>query len=395
MRSIALSTSGIAMMLAAAALLPSCSNNGQQTQQMPAPEIATVTLTPQTADLQNTFPATIKGKTDIDIRPQVTGFITKVHVDEGQRVRKGQVLFTLDQVQFNAAVDQARAAVNNAQTAVNTAKMTADSKKKLFDKNIISDYEYQLAQNSLAQAQAQLANAKAALVTAQKNLAYTVVTAPSDGYVGTIPNREGSLASPSSAQPLTTVSDNSEVYAYFSLTEKDLLSLVGEGERSIDAAIKAMPEVQLRLNDGSLYPLSGKVATVSGVIDNNTGASSVRALFKNPNGVLRSGGTGQVIIPDSKENVIVIPQKATFELQDRRFVYVVNDSNKVASTPVVVEANNDGKNFVVVSGLKAGDRIAVEGVGTKLSDGMTIKPTAPKAEAAEGAAAPAEAPAAK
>ncbi len=394
MKSIALSKSSIGMMLAAVALLPSCSKNQQQ-MQAPAPEIATITLEPQTADLQTTLPATIKGKTDIDIRPQVTGFITKVNVDEGQHVRKGQVLFTLDQVTFQAAVDQARAAVNNAQTAVNTAKMTADSKKALFDKNIISEYEYQLSQNSLAQAQAQLANAKAALATAQKNLSYTVVTSPSDGYVGTIPNREGSLASPSSAQPLTTVSDNSQVYAYFSLTEKDLLNLLGDGTRSIDAAIKAMPEVQLRLNDGTMYPLTGKVATVSGVIDNNTGASSVRALFNNPNGILRSGGTGQIIIPDTQESVIMIPQKATFELQDRRFAYVVNDSNKVVSTPITIEANNDGKNFVVTSGLKAGQRVAIEGVGTKLSDGMTINPVAPRAAAPADAAAQQQAPAAK
>jgi len=393
----ALSTASITVMLASAILLPSCSNGNQQ-QQAPAPEIATITLSPQGADLQTTFPATIKGKTDIDIRPQVTGFITKVHVDEGQRVRKGQVLFTLDQVQFNAAVDQARAAVNSAQTAVNTQQLTVDNKKTLLDKNIISQYEYQMALNSLDQAKAQLANAKAALVTAQKNLAYTVVTSPSDGVVGTIPNREGSLASPSSAQPLTTVSENSQVYAYFSLTEKDLLSLVGEGDRTIEAAIKAMPEVKLRLNDGTIYPLTGKVATVSGVIDNNTGSSSVRALFSNPNGVLRSGGTGQVIMPNVKENVIMIPQKATFELQDRRFVYLVNDSNKVVSTPVIIDPLDDGKSFVVTSGLKPGDRIAIEGVGTTLKDGMVINPVAPKGEAAPAgaeAAAQQEAPAAK
>ena len=283
---------------------------------------------------------------------------------------------------------------------LNTAKMTADSKKALFDKNIISEYEYQLSQNSLAQAQSQLANAKAALASAQKNLAYTVVTSPSDGVVGTIPSREGSLASPSSAQPLTTVSDNSQVYAYFSLTENDLLNLVGEGERSMEAAIKALPEVRFKMSDGKIYPLEGKVATVSGVIDNNTGASSVRALFNNPQGILRSGATGQIIMPDNKESVLVIPQKATFELQDRRFVYVVNDSNKVVSTPIVVEANNDGKNFVVTSGLQPGQRIAIEGVGTKLSDGMAINPVAPKtegtpAQAGEAPAEAAQAPAAK
>ena len=225
MKTISSISKGCMAAIMAAATLASCSGDkaSQAGMQMPAPSIATVTLSPENVDLQSTYPATIKGKTDIDIRPQVTGFITKVHVDEGQHVRKGQVLFTLDQVQFQAAVDQARAALNSAQTAVNTAQMTVDSKKQLLDKNIISQYEFQLAENTLQQAQAQLATAKAALVNAQKNLAYTVVTSPSDGVVGQIPNREGSLASPSSAQPLTTVSDNSQVYAYFSLTEKDLL----------------------------------------------------------------------------------------------------------------------------------------------------------------------------
>ena len=373
--------SSMAALLATAALA-SCSGNQGQQMQMPAPSIATIPLAPESADLQSTFPATIKGKTDIDIRPQVTGFITKVHVDEGQRVRKGQVLFTLDQVQFQAAVDQAKAAVNSAQTAVNTAKITADSKKALLDKNIISQFEYQLAENSLQQANAQLATAKAALVNAQKNLAYTTVTSPSDGVVGQIPNREGSLASPSSAQPLTTVSDNSQVYAYFSLTENDLLNMAG-ASKSVDAAIKEMPAVKLKLSDGTIYPLEGKVATVSGVIDNNTGSSSVRALFANPEGVLRSGATGQIILPNLKDGVIVIPQKATFELQDKRFAYVVNDSNKVVSTPITVENISDGKTFVVTSGLKAGDRIAVEGVGTKLSDGLVINPVDAAAAAAQ------------
>lgn len=393
MKSISSLAIGSLSVLLASATLASCSGNKGQQMEMPAPAIATVTLAPQNVDLQSTYPATIKGKTDIDIRPQVTGFITKVHVDEGQRVRKGQALFTLDQVQFQAAVDQARAALNSAQTAVNTAKMTADSKKTLLDKNIISQYEYQLAENSLQQANAQLATAKAALVNAQKNLAYTVVTSPSDGVVGQIPNREGSLASPSSAQPLTTVSDNSQVYAYFSLTEKDLLALSGNGKGSLDAAIKSMPAVRLKLSDGTIFPIEGKVATVSGVIDNNTGSSSVRALFSNPDGVLRSGATGQIIIPSPMDSVLVIPQKATFELQDRRFVYVVNDSNKVVSTPITVEANNDGKNFVVNTGLQSGQRIAIEGVGTKLQDGMTINPVAPKTDAAPAEAA--QAPAAK
>lgn len=362
-------------------VMSSCGGSQQQ-QQAPAPEIATITLSPSTSEVESAYPALIKGKTDIAIRPQVTGFITKVHVDEGQHVRKGQTLFTIDQVQFKAAVDQAAAAVSAAQTAVKTAQLTADNKKMLLDKNIISPYEWQLADNDLQNAKSALAQANAALVNARKNLAYTTVTAPSDGVVGTIPSREGSLASPSSAQPLTTISDNSQVYAYFSLTEKDLLELSDNGRRTLDAAIDSMPQVQLRLADGNIYPVSGKVATVSGVIDNTTGAASVRALFDNPNGMLRSGSTGAVLMPHSSDNVIVIPQKATFELQDRRFVYTVNDSNKVASTPITVAPFNDGKTFVVTSGLKAGDRIAVEGIGTKVKDGIVITPVeGSKAEA--------------
>lgn len=362
--------------LGIATMLTSCGgdkNQGAQMQGM-APQIAVQTLEYGTSDINSVYPASIKGKTDIEVRPLVSGFITKVHVDEGQRVSKGQTLFTLDQVQYQAAVDQALAAVNAAKTAVNTAQLTADNKQRLFDKNIISEYENQLAKNDLATAKSALSQAQAALTTAQKNLSYTVVTAPSDGYVGQIPNREGSLASPSMVQPLTTVSDNSDVYAYFSLTEKDILNLSDNGEMTLQQRIASMPEVQLRLSDGSIYPISGKVATVSGVIDSNTGASSVRALFKNNNGMLRSGSTGQILFPNRRDSVILIPQKATFEQQDRRFVYVVNDSNKVETRPIVVDAQNDGKNFVVLSGLQPGERIAIEGVGTRLSPGLEISP---------------------
>ncbi len=234
----------------AAIALGSCGGE-QQAPAKQVPQVAVMTVQTGSSDLSTSYPAIIKGKTDIDIRPQVTGFITKVHVDEGQHVRKGQTLFTLDQVQYQAAVEQAQAALNSAATAVNTAAITESNKRKLFDKNIISETEWQLAANTLAQAKAAQAQAQAALTTARKNLAYTVVTAPSDGVVGTIPNREGSLASPSSAQPLTTVSDNSQVYAYFSLNEKDLLDLTDGGRHSVDARIAGMPAVQLQLADGS------------------------------------------------------------------------------------------------------------------------------------------------
>lgn len=368
------------MALAGATLLSaitSCGSKEAPSAQQAPPAIATVTVTPQVSDLSSSYPALIKGKTDIAIRPQVTGFITKVHVDEGQTVRKGQPLFTLDQVQFEAAVEQALAAVNVAKTAVDTQQLTVNNKKRLLDKNIISDYEYQLALNSLEQAKSQLAQANAALVNARKNLAYTVVTAPSDGVVGSIPNREGSLASPSSTQPLTTVSDNSEVYAYFSLNEKDILDLTNGGEYKLNERISQMPPVQLRLSDGSMYPIEGRVATVSGVIDNTTGAASVRALFNNPSGILRSGSTGSILIPEKIDSAIMVPQKATFEVQDLRYVYVVDDSCRTHQTQIQVLPISDGKNFVVTSGLKPGDKVVVEGVGTKVRDAMVIQPVDP------------------
>lgn len=370
---------GMLVTAATAMSLVSCGSKQQQQMQMPAPQIATITVGYGTSDVESGYPATLKGKTDIDIRPQVTGFITKVCVDEGQQVHKGQVLFQLDPVQFQAAVESAEAQVRLAETSLATAQLTADNKRKLFDKNIISEYEWQLAANSLAQAKSQLSAAKAQLVSAKKNLAYTVVTAPSNGVIGSIPNREGSLASPSSAQPLTTVSDNSQIYAYFSLNEKDILKLAQNGAKSLNSSVSQMPEVSLRLANGEIYPEKGKVATVSGVIDNTTGAATVRALFENKSGMLRSGSTGMVLIPQSTDSVLLIPQKATFEMQDRKFVYVVNDSNIVSTQPITVSPVTDGKNFVVLSGLQPGQRIAVEGIGTKVRDGITIVPTDPSA----------------
>lgn len=373
--------------------LTSCGSKEQsQMGQQSAPNIAVITVKKGTADLESAYPAIIKGKKDVEIRPQVTAFITRVCVDEGQQVSAGQTLFILDQVQFEAAVNQAEAAVAVAREALNSAKITASNKQKLFDKNIISEYENQLAQNDLASAKAQLAQAEANLVNARKNLSYTVVKAPSAGYVGSIPNREGSLASPSSASPLTTISDISEVYAYVSFNEKQILEMTNSGATSLSSALAALPPVKLQLSDGSMYPETGKVATLTGLIDNTTGSASVRVLFPNKNGMLRSGSTGTILIPVHEENVYTIPQNATTEIQNIRYAYVVGDSNKVVSKQIKVLANNDGKNFFVTSGLNDGDRVVIEGVGISVRDGSVINPVAPsqQAQAQAPAAAAAE-----
>ncbi|MDE6716285.1 MAG: efflux RND transporter periplasmic adaptor subunit, partial [Muribaculaceae bacterium] len=350
----------------------SCGGSQNQQQAMPPVVVQTITVEPQAAVLNESFPVTIKGKTDIDIRPQVSGFITKVLVDEGQVVKKGQPLFEIDKVQFEAAVRSAEAAVTAAKSQVAQAKLTADNKATLFEKGIISDYEYQTAKLALDAANAQLGQANAALVNARKNLSYATVVSPSNGVVGSIPNREGSLASPSSA--LTTISDNSDVYAYFSFNEKQVVDLTKGGTITLNEAIAEMPEVSLQLADGSMYPVKGKVSTVSGVLNSATGSASVRAVFPNTNSMLRSGSTGKVLIPQTIENALVIPQKATYEVQDHKYVYLLNDSSVASSQPIVVNPISDGKNYVVTSGLKPGDVVVTEGVGITVREGSKVTP---------------------
>ena len=357
---------------ALAALMTSC--GGEATQQTAPPaQVETKTISLGTANLEKEYPATIKGEKDTEIRPQVSGFITKVCVDEGDRVHAGQILFVLDQVQLQAAVRSAEAAVESAKSVVATQELTTKNKKQLFDKNIISDYEYQTAVLSLESAKAGLNQAEENLVNARKNLSYANVTSPIDGVVGNIPLREGSLVGPTS-QALTTVSNISNVYAYFSFNEKDLLEMTGNGAKNIDQAIKELPEVYFRMSNGEKYAVPGKVSTVSGVLNQVTGAATVRAIFKNTNGMLRSGSTGTILIPQPSEDLVIIPQKATYEIQNMTFVYTVNDSCKAVSTPITISPVNDGKSYIVTSGLKPGDVIVTEGVGTVVREGTAIAP---------------------
>ncbi len=364
---------GLLGLAAATCVVTSCGGDKQQQQAGAAPQqVETMTIALSSTEINATYPATIKGKTDVEIRPQVSGFITRVLVDEGQHVRKGQALFEIDKVQYESAVRSAEALVASAKAQVSTARLTADNKRKLFEKNIISDYEYQTATLSLQSAEASLNQAKAQLVNARKNLSYATVVAPCDGVVGLIPNREGSLASPSSAQALTTVSDNSKVYAYFSFNEKDVLEMTQNGTRTMQAAINEMPEVKLRLSDGTIYPFTGKVSTVSGVLNATTGTATVRALFDNKNGMLRSGSTGNVLIPQQASNVILIPQQATYEVQDMKYVYVVNDSSIAHARIIKVDPIDNGKQYVVRDGLKVGEVIVTEGVGVAVREGTAI-----------------------
>ena len=336
------------------------------------PEYVVETVSPGSSEQSTSYPATIKGKQDIEIRPKVAGFITKLCVDEGSTVKQGQPLFIIDRVQYEAQVKSAKAAVEVAKAALNTQKLTVENKKELHKRQIISDFDLQTAQDNLAQCQAQLLQAKANLTNAQEQLSYCTVVSPSNGVVGEIPYRVGSLVSSASATPLTTVSNIGEMYVYFSMTEKQLLEMT-RTNGNVSSAISQIPPVQLKLTDGSIYEHKGKVETVSGVIDQNTGSVSMRATFPNPKHELRSGGTGSVLLPKVFSASIIIPQKATYEIQDKKFVYVLGKDNKVSQREIEVADENDGQNYIVLSGLASGERIVTEGVNTLKND-MQIKP---------------------
>ena len=332
------------------------------------------TVSESSAALQSTYPATINGIQDVEIRPKVSGFITQINVTEGQTVSAGQVLFVIDNETYQAQVRQAQATVNTAQTAVNTAKLTFDNTKKLHASKVVGDYELQTAENSFLSAQAQLAQAQATLASAKENLSFCYVKSPAAGVVGTLPYKKGALVSASNV--LTHVSDISKMEVYFSLTEKDMLSL-SQSEGGLRAAIDAFPPVKLQLTDGSVYAHEGKVVAVSGVIDKTTGSVQVKAHFPNPEKLLKSGGSGSIIIPRSADAAIVIPQRVVMEVQNKKFVYLLKDSNKVAYTEITVDPQNDGVNYIVTSGLKVGDKYVTNGI-TKLTDKMEIVPITPQ-----------------
>lgn len=351
-----------------AVALTSCHNSGQT--QESSMELPVITIAPSSMEVSESYSASIQGQQDIEIYPQVSGTISRVLVKEGQNVAKGQVLFIIDQVPYQAALRNAKANVQAAQAQVETASLDYESQKELFKEGVNSDYDVQTAKNSLAAARAAFEQAKAQELNAANNLSYTEVKSPANGVVGTLPYKTGALVSPSLSKPLTTVSDNSHMNVYFSMTENQLRSLMKQ-YGTPDKMIDSMPKINLMLNDGSVYPISGHIETISGVINPQTGTLSIKSSFPNPDGVLWSGGIGNVLIPHDEENAIIIPQTVTFELQDKILVYKVVNSKAVA-TFIEVKRINDGNNYVVVDGLSKGDVIISEGVGL-VKDGMDIK----------------------
>lgn len=312
-------------------------------------------------ELSTSYSATIRGRQDIDIYPQVSGTIEKLCVTEGQKVRRGQSLFIIDQVPYKAALKTAMANVEAARAALATAALTYNSNKELYAQKVVSEFSLKTAENAYLTAKAQLSQAEAQEISARNNLSYTEVKSPSDGVVGALPYRAGALVSPSLPQPLTTVSDNSDMYVYFSMTENQLLALTRQ-YGSMDEALKNMPQAELRLNDNSVYDKKGTIESISGVIDRQTGTVVARVVFPNESRLLHSGASGTVVVPTTYKNCIVIPQEATVQLQDKTVVYKVVDG-KAVSALITVAGINDGREYVVLDGLEVGDEIVSTGAG--------------------------------
>ena len=363
----------VLMFAAASMLLASCGGGGGRPS-FGDNEYPVVTVGTSSTTMQSTYPANIKGVQDVEIHPKVQGFITQINVKEGQTVSAGQVLFVLDNATYQAQVRQAQAQVNTATASLNTAKLTYENSQKLHASGVIGDYELQSSKNSYESAVAGLAAAQASLASAKEMLSFCYVKSPAAGVVGSLPFKVGTLVS--AANTLTTVSNISSMEVYFSMTEKDMLAM-GKNAGGLTGAIDAMPAVKLKLADGTEYGQEGRVTKMSGVIDAATGSVQIIAVFPNPEKVLKSGGFGAIIIPKSNTDAIIIPQGCVSEVQDKKFVYILDKDNKVKYTEIKVDPQNDGNNYIVTEGLKTGDKYVTNGI-TKLSDGMEIVPITPE-----------------
>ena len=344
----------------------------RQTVQKTTKDVYYPTIEVELSDrtMQTEYTATISGVQTVEIRPQVSGMITDILIEEGQSVTKDQVLFIIDQTSYKAAYEIAVANVKSAEAALSTAKLIVESNQDLYEQDVVSEFDLMTAKNNLTEAEAKLALCQAEEVKASNNLSYTEVRSPVNGVASMIPYRVGALVSSSIAQPLVTVSDDSRVYAYFSMAENQMLDMIQEYE-SLDNAIRQMPPVDLIMSNGSLYEHKGKINAISGTISESTGAVSIRAVFPNRQHLLRNGGSGTVVIPVERTGCIVIPQTATYELQDRIFVYKVVDG-KASATEIHVSPQNNGIEYIVERGLEVGDIIVSEGAGL-LKEGTEIK----------------------
>ncbi len=347
-------------------LLVACGKKQEQAPQMGPMPFPVQTITQQDATVYEEYTANLEGQQNVEIRPKVSGFIQKIYVDEGQEVKKGQLLFRLETQTLNQDAAAAKANVDAAQVEV-------DRLKPLVERKIISNVQ-------LETAKAKLAQAKAAYSSIAANIGYGTITSPVNGVIGSLPYKEGSLVSATMEMPLTTVSDSRVMRAYFSMNEKQMLDFTRKFEgKTLNEKLKNTPEVSLLLVDGSEYEEKGRLEAVNGLVNPQTGTTEFRAEFANPQSILRSGSSGIVRLPVKYEDAILVPQNAVMDVQGKQIVYVVGKDNTVKSA-IVQTSTTAGLNFIVTEGLNAGDVIVVEGT-SKLKDGQQIVPQPVKEEA--------------
>ena len=360
----------LAAVLLAGGIVYSCWDDEDEEEESVG-EYRTLTISTQDFTIVREFTAMIESDQPADIRPQISGRITQICVKEGSRVKKGQPLVILDQVPYQAAVRNAEAKLNSAKAQLATARQNLEGKEHLFKQNVIGDFDLNKARNEAAEAEAELAEAKADLTTAQNDLSYTVIKSPSDGVLSMIEYRIGELVDPSMEKELTTISDPRHIYAYFGISEKTLYDLTQYYQCSIEELPDKMPEVTITTYWGKEMEHKGRIDAISGNVESTTGTVVVRASFDNPDGLFRNNSNATLMLPYSVKDAIVIPQEATFDIQDKIFVFKV-ENGLTKQTPIEIMPYHDGHNFLVTGGLKVGDVIIAEGAGL-LKEGIEVR----------------------
>lgn len=374
----------ILLLITTLLFLASCTNNPDQMAAAPAPSLPVITINQSSQETFVDYPASIQGATDLEIRPQIAGTIDRVLVNEGQLVSKGQLLFQITELPFRAQLNNAKAALQAAQAAVLNAQLEIDKLTPLVQAKVVSAFQLQTAKTTHQIALANVEQAKSNVNSAQINLNYTQIKAPISGYIGRLPKKQGSLVSPADVEALTQLSDVHEVHVYFSLAETDFISFNAKYQgKSVADRIKHLPQVSLVLADQTLYPQQGKIDMIDGQFDKTTGAITLRASFANANGLLRSGNTGKIRLAIEHNNVLLVPQASTIEIQDKIFVFAVGKDNKISKQPIKI-LGTSGNNYLIEDGLKSGDQIVSKGFES-LKEGDLIQPEKTKAVTAYNA----------
>ena len=354
-------------------ILYGCSPKPQAAQAPPPPLLPVATVTTATDTTYQEYPASVEGSINVEVRPQVSGTLSKVFVDEGAFVNTGQPLFKINDQPYQAALSNAMASLHAAEAAAGNAQIEVDKLAPLVANKVVSDYQLKTAKASYQVAKANIESARANVAAARINLGYTLIKAPVSGYIGRLLKKQGSLVAPADPDALTQLSDVRNVHVYFSLGEKDFVNFKEQYPgATLKDKLKRLPAVSLVLADNTVYPKQGHIDIIDGQFDKNTGAITLRANFDNPNGLLRSGNTGRIRLGLQHKDALIVPESATIEMQDKTFVFALADSNKVKKLPITIEGKS-GSNYLVKDGVKAGDQIVLSGID-HLQEGTVIKP---------------------